>query len=126
MKQITTLDDLRKAARDRKSLYCCEGGVFSRPSPAAWFYNMQAWWVHRWLDRGLYIYKPKPKRSWFKTKEALRIARKASPEQPLSSKPIMDLFYPPEPYSSGTGAIQQLLENPMRRKFRSSKKQTHG
>jgi hypothetical protein len=121
MNQIATLSDIQDAALKRKSLRLFSPSGNARPIPAAIVYNMQASTVHQWLHRGLFIYEPKPKRSWFKTQEALRIARKASPEQPLSSKPLKALFYPPEPYSSGTGAIQQLLENPMRRKSRSSK-----
>jgi len=122
MTVIKTLDDLRLAAQERKSVYRYNGGVFSRPTPAAVVYNMQACWVHQWLERGLYIYEPKPKRSWFKDQEAWRMRLHQSLNKAASKFTALELAE----NSSKMAATLPLPASPPPRKSRSSKKQTHG
>ena len=58
-KQITTLQQLSDAAKNKKAVYC--PSYNHRRMAAAWAFNMPTRHVLNMLNAGLYIYEKKPK-----------------------------------------------------------------
>lgn len=62
-RRIKTLQQLAKAAIERKSVIPCERHFpYCKPKPAEFVMHNQAAWVARFLDLGLYIYHPERKK----------------------------------------------------------------
>lgn len=59
MRQINTVQELRAAALDRKSVTCPSMRCFSGPIPAAWAINFIGVLLARLFDAGLFIYEKK-------------------------------------------------------------------
>ncbi len=58
---ILTLDGLMWAVKNKKAVICPKHGIGAHPMPAAVMINMQGSTIYRFLQAGLYIYKPKGK-----------------------------------------------------------------
>jgi len=63
MKQITTLEELNTAAKNRQSVVF-GWGTLSRPMPAAVFLNMAGVTILCRIHLGVYIYEKPKKRAW--------------------------------------------------------------
>jgi len=57
MKQILTVQQLRDAARDRRSVIV--NHFIPSPSPAAWVININGGRLAQYFDAGMFIYEPK-------------------------------------------------------------------
>ena len=62
--QINTLDELKQAAINRRSVVCPALQRFKNPVSAAFAINMQGFLLARMLRAGMYVYIPKHERKF--------------------------------------------------------------
>ena len=63
MKRITTLAALHRASMHKRSVVCPRLRVWANPTAAAFMMNLQGHYLMQLLQMGLFLYKPKKKKS---------------------------------------------------------------